>query len=314
MMTMMTNRRRIWDRNANPAVAVLVAMAAMAGCTALPQARSVPSQEAGGSNAPANPDAERGIHIERERLGFDHTLQVRRSKSGVPHELHDGDAVWGGERLHASILTSEDAYLYLAFCTKQGLSVYPSPGGIRTRAGESLLVPQAGEELVFDGDPGPEVLYVILSRTELSHADPHLAQALAAKRPGNAPVDCGPSLNAQLAKPSSTAGTAVPPAPGSTGVVRGEVVAKKPLPLTRARDGHGPSSSASAKASRRRAGSSGAVYPASPPPDPDFERNPGDIVWYSVDTATGPVDVVAADDAGIAVVRHAFTHVAQASP
>jgi hypothetical protein len=37
-------------------------------------------------------------------------------------------------------------------------------------------------------------------------------------------------------------------------------------------------------------------------------------VWYRVDGAPGPVDVVAADDDGIAVVRHTFMHVAAASP
>ena len=54
--------------------------------------------------------------------------------------------------------------------------------------------------------------------------------------------------------------------------------------------------------------------PRVPDYERDVERNQGAIVWYRADDATGPADVVAADEDGIVVVRHAFNHVAQASP
>jgi len=304
---------------------VALATSAMASCMGTPQTRTATPQEADGSSSQGIPDVPRGIHLERDRLGFNHSLLVRRSKTGVPHELHDGDTVMTGERFRVSVQTSEDAHLYLAFCAHKKLAVYPSPNGIRTRAGELMAVPPAGAELVFDGDPGPEVLYVILSRTEISIADPRLAQALAAKRPRNMPVDCGTSLDAELARPSSNADPVKAPTLSSTNVMRGMMVPKLPLPSTRAPNSHVPSSidaalgaGSGSSVRDRDPAPPAATPPTNPPPDPgferDLERNPGHIVWYRVDDATGPADVVAADDDGIAVVRHAFTHVAQTSP
>jgi hypothetical protein len=246
---------------------------------------------------------------ERALLGFDHALQLRRSKNGVPHELHDGDTVISGERIRASVQTSEDAYLYLAFCSHRELAVYPSRNGIRTRAGETLFAP----ELVLDSAPGREVLYVILSRTEIAVADPHLAAAIATTRPRNQPVDCGTNLDTKLAKSASQGGSTETPTPTSTKVLRGTEVRKKPISSIHARNGHEPPSPERANAPGPSSGSYVAP-PANPPPDPDFERNPGNIVWYSVDGAPGLGEVVAADPDGIAVVRYGFTHVAPASP
>lgn len=288
----MTSQRCIWAWDAISRisiVSVILAMFALAACTGAPQPRHAMPEEVGVSSSPAGSDETRGIHVDLARLGFDHTLQVRRSKNGVSHELRDGDTVMTGDRIRTSIRTSEDAHLYLAFCAHQELAVYPSQGGIRTRAGEVMSAPQANAELVLDGDPGPEVLYVILSRTEILVADPRLAAALAAKRPSNTPADCGTAFEAKLAKLPNNAGAAKPPTPRSTNVLRGEVFPKKPIPSTHAPEDHHP------------------------PPDPDFERSPGNIVWYRVDGAMGPADVVAADEDGIAVVRHAFLHVPLAS-
>lgn len=253
------------------------------------------------------------MRLERPRLGFDHSLQVYRSKNGVPRELHDGDIVMTGDRIRASVLTSESAHLYLAFCSHQKLAIYPPQGGIRLKAGELLLVPEGGGALVLDGDPGPEVLYLILSRTEIAVADPHLAEAIAATRPGDRPVDCGPSLDSKLVKPLTHVGSAkaLTPAPTSSAkVLRGTEVRKRSI-SSAAHNGHVPPSSEGANAPSP---GSLSTPSADPPPDPDFERNPGSIVWYSVDGVAGLGTVVAADADGIAVVRYELTHVAPASP
>ena len=331
---------RAWEAIlASFSVAVLLAMSAAAGCADTRQARQAAPQEAG-SRSPGGSDESRGIQVERDRLGFEHALQVRRSKDGVPHELHDGDTVVTGDRIRLSIRTSEAAYLYLAFCAHHELAVYPPQSGIRTQAGELMVIPPVGAELVLDCDPGPEVLYVILSRAELSLADPHLAAALAAERPSNTPVDCATNLEAELARTPSDASAIKPPTPSSPNVLRGATVRKKRIPSANAPKGHRSPRSTKTTAPGPGSGSSGPnpdPAPTNPrPPDkgppgfarvvpgwdgsdvPDYERdlerNPGAIVWYHVEGATGPVDVVASDEDGIAVVRHAFNHVAQASP
>jgi hypothetical protein len=280
-------------------VSLLLAMSA-AGCTGAPQLRTAPPQAADSPSSLESSDDTRGIYVDvAQRLGFEHTLKVRRSENGAPHDLQDGDTAMTGDRIHLSILTSSDAYLYLAFCAHRALAIYPQHG-IRTRAGDLMSAPD--RDLVLDDIPGPEVIYVILSRRELSIADPKLAAAIAAQRPSGMTTDCGPSFEATLVgNPAPSTGK---PTPSTTQVLRGERLRKKPRnamrPDLRASGGNHPPNPKAAP-----------LLIANPPPDPDFERNPGIIVWYGHDGATGPSEVVAADDDGIAVVRHAFVHVSR---
>jgi hypothetical protein len=156
----------------------------------------------------------RGMHVEQGRLGFDHALQVRRAATTVPHELRDGDTVMTGDRIRASVVTSDDAYVYLVFCGGQQLQMVPSQRGVRTKAGDLVLVPEAGGELVLDSQPGSEVLYLILSRNELSLADPTLASLIVGTGDGSRTVDCGSSLDLRVMK--STGGVT------PSNVLRGE--------------------------------------------------------------------------------------------
>lgn len=237
------------------------------------------------------------MHVEHGLFGFDHKLEVRLSKAAMAHELHDGDTVTTGDRIRATAVTSEDAYLYLAFCTGHELAMYPSQHGVRTTAGSPVLVPEGNGELVLDGAPGTEVLYLIVSRTELSLADPRLSARLAAAAQDGKVVDCGAGLDAEFARPADRDGPSGPATPPTTRVIRGHLIAKKRIPPHHARDGHPPAGAASA-----------------PPPDePDFIRNPGTIVWYGDNGVGAPQDVVAADTGGVAVVRYRFIHVARSS-
>jgi hypothetical protein len=161
-------------------VSVMLAISTMAGCTATLQTRNVTLQEVGSSSRGSRETG--GIHI--------HSTPIR---------------------------TSDDAHLHLALCAHQELMVYSSQSGIRPRAGGLMVVPQAGAELVVDDDPGSRVLYVIVSRTTISVADPKLAEALAAKNPGSTPTDCGTSLDGKLAKSPSNTSAARHRTPGSTG-------------------------------------------------------------------------------------------------
>jgi hypothetical protein len=302
----MTERRRGWPGDASDhRVWSALAMSAMVGCTAPAHAD--------------DRDGERGIYldVQPDRLGFDHALQVRRSRTEVAHELHDGDQVRSGDRIRISVQTSVDAYLYLAFCSHHGITRYPASGGIRTRAGVLAVAPADGGDLVIDDEPGTEVLYVVVSTSELAVADPRLAAALAPTRPSTRAQDCGPALDASLrsppsSTPSSTA-MATPPAPrpqiARPLVIRGERTARRPLPTeAKPDDPYAPSTSTPAGAPPKLR----EVAPPAPP-DPDFVRSPGNVVWYRRDTR-GARAVVAADPTGIALVRHTFAHVAATSP
>lgn len=303
----------IWN-----AIPMSLVASTLAGCTDDHKVRNAD---------PQLDEATRGIYIEHGRLGFDHALQVRRSKDAAPHELHDGDAVMSGDRIRVSVATSEEAYLYLAFCVGHELAVYPSKRGVRTRAGNLTLVPEGDGELVVDGDPEPEVLYLILSRTEISLADPHLADAIAATGHGAKEADCGVDLDAKLAKPASGGPPKIPGPFMEKTVLRGDIVLKMPMSASRARKGGGPLSPkhaqmAGASASASTGASSGHGRPepvgadaaAPPPDDPGFVRSPGEIAWYGDEGRNGPAEVVATDADGIAVVRYRFTHIASPSP
>jgi hypothetical protein len=221
------------------------------------------------------PEVTRGLHIVEGRLGFDPAIQVHRSDTAGLHELHDGDSVITGDGIRASVRTSADAYVYLAFCADQRLEMYPSQRGVRARAGELVLLPEGGRELLVDEHAESEVLYLILSRNDLPMADPDLAALVAATGDTSNAVDCGASLDSKLMKSTGVL--------SQTNVLRGERVRKKRMPSSR----------------------SGA------PENPDLARNPGDIVWYMADEADGSPAAVAADATGIAVVRYRFSHAAQ---
>ena len=182
-----------------------------------------------------------------------------------------------------------------------------------------MLVPEGSGEVILGGDPGPEVLYLILSRTELSLADPHLADAIAAAGRGIKAADCGESLDAELARPAHPDGAALTVTAAPTpSVLRGFHVPKKRMPAAPLRGGRRPWSL------HAGGGSGSSSHPGGPQPvaagaaenqqdEPDFIRSPGAIVWYGADGALGPRDAIAADVDGIAVVRYRFNHVAPTS-
>jgi hypothetical protein len=150
----------------------------------------------------------RGRHVEAGRLAFDHAIQVTRSGVAVPRELRDGDTLMTGDRLRLSVVTSTDAHLYVAFCASQHLQLVPSQDGALASAGQLTFIPQAGGELLLDDQLGSEVLYVIVSQTELSQADPALAARIAAASDPTRTVDCGTSLDG-LMKSEAPDGVAV---------------------------------------------------------------------------------------------------------
>lgn len=261
---------------------------------------------AGAPRAPAAPPSseERGMKAEIAPLALQLALHLRGSKDGP---LGNGDTVVNGDRIKVSVQTSEDAHLYLAYCTSDRvLAVYPNYGSVRTRAGEVTTPPA---DLVLDTNTGPEALYVILSRSELSSADPKLAYALHASQQWDANIDCG---GGDLFTGATAGSTAAPGAkPGSrpgAGATHGPAPARRPgepPALANGPAGGALASRAEAGAPVARPGGSMAVVPDdAPPPLVTIERG-----MYMSQSGAAEVSV-RADANGIAVLRYRFQHVA----
>jgi len=136
--------------------------------------------------------------------------RTRHRQSITLDEIHSGDTLMNGDRLKLSIRTSRDGCLYLAFCSPRakdpryrGLGVFPERGGIPMVADQLTLAPPGDGEIVLDEQPGPEALYLIVSRDELSRADARLADALAAARHGRETTDCGAPFQAAVSRPGN---------------------------------------------------------------------------------------------------------------
>lgn len=297
------------------AYSTVAALTVMGACTSAHQVQDTSSYDVAGSMS------HRGIHPEPGGLVFDHALQVRRSGNGVPRELHTGDTLMTGDRIRVTVQPSEDAHLYLAFCDRGDLAVYPAPGGFRTKAGEVTVVPPGSAALVVDAELGVEVLYVILSRTELTFEDSRLAHALTATRQRDNSAGCEGGSDAGLAELSHSKGG--PKAPGSADRL-GDTPGARMRPRPPTRRPHPPGAGTASASSPSLPGldlaegmsplSIDSVDPFAPP-IPDFERTverPRNIVWYRpIETMSDETHAASSDD--IAVVRYTFTHIPQAT-
>lgn len=239
--------------------------------------------------ASGDPAGDRG----RASLGFvlESSLRARRFLNGATTlflELSNGATVINGDRLQLHVRTSQDAYLYLAFCSQKardprypGLKVFPEQGAIRVRAYETTIVPHPAAEIVLDDKPGQEALYLILSRADLSTSDVRLAEVIASTRQGSQSTDCVARFGAAVASP---------------------------------RKEHKPSEAWSGKLGARelrRASPAAASGPprrasAGPQEDPVVEiQRGGDIVWKN-----GMSMGLDPDPDGIVILRYGLVHVA----
>lgn len=242
----------------------------------------------GGSTTSSTPSNSPG----RASLGFvlESALRARRIHNGRPVmslELSNGDSVIDGDRLQVSIRTSQDAYLYLAFCSQHakdprysGLKVFPEEGALRVRAYETTIAPDRAAEIVLDDKPGQETLYLILSRVELSDSNSELAPVIASARQGGQSADCGSPFRAAVA--------------GS----RNEHKANRVWSGNPQFRGNRQASSSAPTGTSKRT-------KAPPEEDPVVEiQRGGDIVWNN--GAMG----VEADPDGIVILRYGLSHVA----
>jgi hypothetical protein len=214
------------------------------------------------------------------------TALRRRDGRTMNLVLGNGATVIDGDRLKVFLRASQDGYLYVAFCSQNardpryhGLKVFPEDGAIRVRAQQMTIAPDPMADIVLDDRPGPEALYLILSRRELSHADAELAQVIADARQGHESADCGEPFQRAITGPR-----------------------KK---TSERRVTHLGGSGAPPVQPRRTRPKASSPSPPASEADPVVEiQRGGDVVWNH--GAMG----VAADPDGIVVLRYRLTHVA----
>ncbi len=277
----MTTTMQRWCRYVSCSILAAAAYVGAARGDAPPSGGGALSQERSGQPPAGKPASdERGLKVVSAPLRLKIGLQLRgpRIDPRVVGTLVDGDTIVSGDRIRVSIETSEDAHLYLAFCNaRRELVLHPSHGSIGTHAGQLTSAPGERSDLLVDDNVGTEVLYVILSRAELSSADPRVSDALKASLPGGTAAAC---------REGHTFSKATAPAP--------------PPRTTR------PDATARPQRPAPGAGSPMRSVPVAPPLV-TIERG----MQVSQDSALAEV-TADADANGIAILRYRFKHVATA--
>lgn len=133
-------------------------------------------------------------------LVLDVNLRAYRTLDGaelVLDRLQSGASVRDGDRLQLIVTTAHDAHIYVAFCSTtntqpelEALSVYPPRGAILAKRHQVTFIPGRTKEIVLDDNPGEEVLYLIVTRAQLSQADAPLAQVIEWIQESAHPTDC----------------------------------------------------------------------------------------------------------------------------
>lgn len=112
------------------------------------------------------------------RIEFKQQL-VLKSKGSKPRILDPKhDYVAKGDTIEVSITPEEDVFVYLGYCDRNKFVLYPEAGrqALRAEARHTFKLPDPYD---IDDD---RVLYVIVSRTEVSLASPDLTIAIAQRR------------------------------------------------------------------------------------------------------------------------------------
>jgi hypothetical protein len=130
-----------------------------------------------GGGAHAGDTDETRVPRSAHRIEFTHQLVLTSpgSKSQVLDPEHD--YVAKGDTIEAFITPVEDVFVYLGYCNGDEFKLYPAGGpALRAEARHRFKVPEPYD---IDDD---KVLYVIVSRTEVSLASPDLAIAIGQSR------------------------------------------------------------------------------------------------------------------------------------
>jgi hypothetical protein len=287
---------------------VMLAACAVTPRPVRPSAHDATSREHAGGAPPATASDDRGMFIDSAPLTLQIGLRVSGSTDGP---LSDGDTVMSKDRIQVLARTTEDAHLYLAYCSEnRKLAVFPTHGGIFTPAGETTVAPGERAALVVDDHQGSEALYVILSRAELASADPRLAEAIGVARPGEPAADCGPRFEAAVATSS----------PAESSAAHARPAAESTDSSTRSWPGTAGDGSPARRPAAMRDSARGATRRPpqgrrDKPPSNDDEPPLVTIERGMYVGQNGLAEVTTSADAdGIAILRYRFKHVAAPRP
>lgn len=162
------------------ALAALAALVSTAACASRGQAPAL--------------GAPRGMAIEEAPLTVELWTRVSGSQAGP---LLKDTSLDSNDRIYLSARASTKAHVYLVYCNdRRELVRYPKTGSLVIDEGQRASVPESGNALLLDKNPGREALYVIASRHPLAEVDPHLDAAIASARPDDAATDCGRNFEA----------------------------------------------------------------------------------------------------------------------
>lgn len=229
-------------------------------------------------------DRERGAEVQYGPIDLRVALRINGVGRGA---FRDGELVRSGDHLQLTLQTREASHVYLAYCTKdRELAWFPPRGSIATRPDEAVIAPAPNAAIVLDDNLGAEVLYVVVSGSELSLADPALGKAVERARSGRSAADCGQTF----------------------GDRRGEGPSKG----TRRRPKAAPRELPAAPRDRAKAAEASGASAYSPAEEPEREPRPvglvrgGSLRWDDLEQVTATVDA-----SGIAILRYGFEHVAR---
>jgi hypothetical protein len=242
--------------------AALATLASVASCASRGQQR----REAALS-------APRGMAIEEAPLTVELWTRVSGSQAGP---LLKDASLDSNDRIYLSARASTKAHVYLVYCNdRRELVRYPKTGSLVIDEGQRASVPESGNALRLDKNPGREALYVIASRHPLAEADPQLDAAIASARPDDAATDCGGNFEA-IAAGSAPSLAAPEPHPKAPRAARPKPAPKVAAPL---------------------------------PPAADPERPVAELVrgLHVDDSSEGDVAATSGDD-GVVVLRFGFEH------
>ena len=138
------------------------------------------------------------------RIFFEHRFEARRPETSEHRILHRAsDSVSNGDSIQALVTPTEDVYLYLGYCDGHEFALYPPRGSLRAEARHETRIPPGNDGLEITGDSGSEVIYLILSKSELSLSSSDLAVKIASSG-GSVDADCAGQMHDKSGAPISS--------------------------------------------------------------------------------------------------------------